>query len=88
MSRSDWAKTIIGRLAGIDPVTKIERRAARLGTNALVDWLEPTVVGVGKAINDWSREGRPDSLDEARVGTASLLIVLEELAHRRDTDRL
>lgn len=81
-------KDIILSLAGMDPVRRIEQRAERLPTNALVDWLEPAIVGVGKAINDWTREGRPDSLDEARVGTASLLVVLEELARRRDAGRL
>lgn len=70
---------------------RASRRAASLPSEDLVLWAESAIVGVGRAFGDWQRGGvneAIDSLGEARMGTAALLTVLEELDSRRAAGRL
>ena len=81
------AAAVIRRLGGESAELTLERRVSRLDTFALVGWAETTVAGIGRAMDDWTRDGKPESLDEARMGTAALLMVLEEL-HVRTAGRV
>lgn len=82
------AKAVLERLAGAVGVQRIETRVKRLPNEELIGWVEGAIVGVGKAYGDWQREGWPDSLNEARMGAASLVVVLEELEERREAGRV
>jgi hypothetical protein len=62
---------------------RLERRVAKMRTGDLVLWTESSTAGIGKAFGDWQQTGERDSLDEARMGTAALLIALDELERRR-----
>ena len=87
MKLRQLAAGVLRRLGGENVELRIERRVARMDTHQLVSWAETTVPGIGRALDDWALEGKATSLDEARMGTASLLIVLEELEHRREAGR-
>lgn len=82
------ALAVLSRLAGAVGVERIERRVQRMDSDSLVAWVDTSIIGVGRAYGDWVREGQTDSLDEARMGAASLVVVLEELEDRRQTGRL
>ncbi len=73
---------VVRKLGGATAQSRLEQRAASLDGFALLDWAEATVPGVGRALNDWGRTGAVTSLDEARMGTAALLVVLDELYGR------
>lgn len=76
------ARRVVQQLGGMDALTRLQRRVSRLDTHALTDWCDTAAVGVGRAFNDWQQDGNQDSLDEARMGTAALLVALEELKNR------
>lgn len=80
------ARETVQRLAGDVGMQRLERRVAALPTEQLVLWAESTLPASGRAFGDWQREGAPQSLAEATLGVASLLLVLEEL-ERRVSDR-
>lgn len=82
------AREVIDRLAGAVGVQRLDRRVKRLSVGELDGWVESAIVGIGKAYGDWQREGAPDSLNEARMGAASLVVVLEELEERRQAGRI
>jgi hypothetical protein len=84
MSILDRARRALAEMTGTDDtVSRLERRAQSLSSHELVSWTETNLTGIGRAFGDWQREGRPESLEEARLGTASAVIVLEELERRR-----
>lgn len=83
MRATERALALVRRLAGQTAQERLERRASKLATDHLVDWAEATVPAIGRALSDWGREGRPESLGEASLGAASLLVVLEELERRQ-----
>lgn len=82
------AMELVRRVAGLAAEKRLEQRVASMGTHELVDWAESAIGGVGRAFGDWTRSGEPNGLDEARVGAAALLTVLEELHQRREGRRL
>lgn len=77
------AVALLRRLAGDDVAARAEARASRLSSSDLVDWAEAAVPGIGRALEDWTRKGLPDGLEEALSATASLMVVLEQLELRR-----
>jgi hypothetical protein len=79
---------LVRRVAGQAAEKRLEQRVASMGTHELTDWAENAIGGVGRAFGDWTRSGEPNGLDEARLGTAALLTVLEELNARRTSRRL
>ena len=82
------AVEVIQRLAGKAARERLEQRAARLASEDLMSWADQATLAVGRAFGDFYREGRSDSLDEARLGAASLVVVLEEIEARRSSGRL
>lgn len=80
------ALDVIRRIAGEAGQKRIEHRIARMSSDDLVQWMDAGIAGVGAAFADWRNGGRNpavDSLGEARVGAASVLLALEELDRRR-----
>jgi hypothetical protein len=77
------ALDVIRALAGETAEQRLIRRAGSLSSEELVLWTENSIAGIGKAFGDWQREGLLDGLQEARVGAASVVVVLEELERRR-----
>lgn len=77
------ALEVVRRLGGQVAVQRLETRVRRMPVEQLVQWSESTIPGIGKALGDWTQRGEPTGLEEARMGTAALLTVLEELERRR-----
>lgn len=67
---------------------RMYQRISRLPTDELIRWTESAIVGVGRAFSDWQMSANPavDSLNEARMGTAALQAVLDELDSRRTAE--
>lgn len=85
------ARAILDRIVGATGVQRAEQRIARMSSNDLVDWLDTGISGVGASFSDWRKGGRNeavDSLGEARVGAATVLLALEELDRRRSLGTL
>lgn len=76
------ARETVQRLAGEVGVQRLERRVAALPTEQLVLWAESTFPATGRAFGDWQRDAAPQSLAEASLGVASLVLVLDELDRR------
>lgn len=76
------ALDVVRQVGGDTAQVRLEKRVANMDGFALLDWAESTVPGIGRALADWSQHGETDSLNEARMGTAALLTVLEELHSR------
>lgn len=67
----------------VDPVrSKVAKRLDRLPTGDVLDWADSVGSGLAKALNDYRRQGAPESLLEARRGAHSLLGVLDVLDRR------
>lgn len=85
------ARAVLERVVGAAGRARAETRIERMDTHALVDWLDVGIAGTGKAFADWrSGQSTPDmdSLNEACVGAATVLLALDELARRRDAGLL
>lgn len=82
------ALELVRKAAGAAAEKRLEQRVAAMGTHELVDWAESAIGGVGRSFGDWTRSGEQSGLDEARVGAAALLTVLDELHARRQARRL
>lgn len=76
------ALDVVRRIAGQLAEQRLEQRVTKMSTDRLVDWADATVPAIGRALGDWTRSGQSESLDEARMGAAALLQVLEELHAR------
>lgn len=82
----DVARSVLQRIAGVAGQQRIEQRIARMPSDDLVNWMDIAIGGTGQAFSDWRNGGRNeavDSLGEARMGAASVLLALEELERRR-----
>lgn len=85
------AQRVIERIAGAAGQQRIEQRIMRMPSEELVDWMDAGMAGIGRSFSDWRNGGRNeaiDSLGEARMGAASMLLVLEELERRRELGTL
>lgn len=78
-------KDIFVAKTGERPVTKAERRIVLLPTHDLIPWAEQCLYGVGRNLNDWSRDvARVELLEEAHQSAEVLLAVVEEIRRRSD----
>lgn len=82
------ALEVVRKLAGGLAEQRLTTRVTKMSTDRLIDWAESTVPAIGKALGDWTQQGAQEGLEEARLGAASLLVVLEELERRRVVGRL
>jgi hypothetical protein len=85
------AQRVLQKVAGVAGQQRVEQRVARMSSDDLVDWLDPAIAGVGRAFAEWRSGGTAsgfDHLGEARMGTASVLLVFEELERRRVNGQL
>lgn len=95
MSLRDRLRDALAAAPGLQVITgdlgadaRMYQRIQRLPTEELIRWAESAIVGVGRAFSDWQMSANPaiDSLNEARMGTAALQAVLNELDSRRTAE--
>lgn len=85
------AQRVIEKIAGAAGQQRIEQRIARMSSEDLVQWMDAGIAGIGQSFADWRNGGRNQAIDglgEARMGAASMLLVLEELELRRTAGTL
>jgi hypothetical protein len=62
---------------------KVAKRLVRLPSADVLNWADSVGSGVAKALDDYRKQGSPESLAEARQGAQSLLGVLDVLDRRQ-----
>jgi hypothetical protein len=72
-----------GAATPTDPTrAKAAKRLDRLATVDVLDWADSVGSGLAKALDDYRKQGTPESLLEARSGAQGLLGVLDVLIRR------
>lgn len=61
---------------------KASKRLDRLATTDVLNWADAVGSGLARALDDYRKDGQPESLAEARQGVQSLLGVLDVLDRR------
>lgn len=63
---------------------KAARRAAAMSTDAMLDWIGTSVSGMYKAMQDFRKDSRPESLQEMQEGLTAAYALLAELRSRSE----
>jgi hypothetical protein len=65
---------------------KAARRASAMTADAICGWIGTAVSGMYKAMQDFRRDGQPESLLEMQEGLTAAYALLAELRRRRDRE--
>lgn len=60
------------------------KKAQKMSTHSMIDWIDTSLIDVGKAIMDYRRHGDVSSLLELRYASVVMQALVDELIIRED----